>query len=392
MPMNLPTSRRRTGLLVYQVLLLFIYFIAASQAVQSFAYKWTTIVDHKQYSLEQVLSGESPRPYAYRLLMPTLVANLTDRLPSGVAQVVLERSRATLEANLGEQAEVMSDRTATAYGLILQLNFAFLVLTMLLLRSLALRVIGTPLERHPLVADVAPLLFALLLAVSYRKSNGFIYDAFELLILSGYLWAVATKRQSLALLALVPAILNKETAVFYPLLGAALSGRTPLRFWQPPVWRGFLAQAAVVAIGFATVRYALRDHPGAVAEWHAWGNLEFWLSPSTYALVATPHLMVIPLPRVSNILVLVPLLCSIFAYWQGKPEPIRRGLLTAAAINLPLFFLLCWRDEFRNLSLLFPFLFLAATHSLAMFSEEARAGDRSGMTAPEVAAASSDDK
>ena len=34
-----------------------------------------------------------------------------------------------------------------------------------------------------------------------------------------------------------------------------------------------------------------------------------------------------------------------------------------SALNIPLFILFCYQDEYRNLSLMFPFLYLAAVHT-----------------------------
>ena len=62
----------------------------------------------------------------------------------------------------------------------------------------------------------------------------------------------------------------------------------------------------------------------------------------------------------------------IFGYWRNKPLAIRLLLILAGLINLPLCVFFCYKDEYRNLSLMFPFLYLSAVHtSLFFFGNEA---------------------
>ena len=123
---------------VYGSMLLFLYAIAASQAVASFAYKWTTIVEHPEYSLDKILSGTLPKPYAFRLLMRNVVEWTANKVPDAVAGPLIERSRQALEATQGASyAALMNDHLALAYAIVLMSAFVFLLLSLFLLRHLS---------------------------------------------------------------------------------------------------------------------------------------------------------------------------------------------------------------------------------------------------------------
>lgn len=348
----------------YLAMLLFFYALAASQAMWSFSYKWTTIESHPQYSLEQTLAGSTPKPYAYRILIPRTINLLVGIIPDAVAKPLLARSRAALEATIGADAASFDDRRTLAYGLILQLNFVLLFCTLILLRQLARSLIDNAADKSPLIVDIAPILFALLLTISYRSQNGFIYDHFELFALTLYLYLVRKSKNFAALLLLVFSVLNKETAIFFPVFGAIIrwrQGFSPSSFENKLI---FFREVIVVTVCFAVVRIMFQDHPGQATEWHFSGNAAFWLSLEPWIALTTPHLQVVPMPKPSNIVLLAPMLLVVLGYWRKKPAVLKQLLLAAFFINMPLFLLFSYRDEFRNLSLLFPFLFLSATHSI----------------------------
>lgn len=355
----------------YWAILCLLYGIAASQALWSFANKWTTIMDHPQYSLSMTLAGEAPKPYAYRILMPATVHFIAQNMPRPIAAIIEERAVRTLQRSL-EDGSKIDRRMATPYGIALLLNFAFLFATLLMLRQLGrLLLLSSGVGDRPSspdpILDAAPILFALLLTISYRADNGFIYDHLELLLLSSYLLAAASGRSVLSLVILPLAVLNKETAIFYPIFGGIIrwyqASQTPMHDRAKTT----LLEFAIVLSLFFGVRVHLSDHPGASTEWHFFGNLEFWLSWRPWVNITSPHSPLIMMPKPSNLIVLLPLLTAIFGYWKYKPKICRALLMGSGGISGPLFILFCYRDEFRNLSLMFPFLYLVSAHSVHIF-------------------------
>jgi hypothetical protein len=356
----------------YLIILVFLYAIAASQAVWSFSYKWTTIVDHGEYSLEKTLSGEWPKPYAYRLLVPMAINVAVDIIPPGIQKVLIERSRLTLESTVGISssgggAPTMSDQLVLAYAIIIMSNFLFMFFSMILLRRLARDfILISPTSR--IIFDFSPIIFSLLLTISYRAHNGYIYDFSEYLILILYIFLVKNKKSILGLILLGFAILNKETAIFLPLFGAII------RWYEDKSWSEnktmiSLLEIYVVAIGFVVIRFMLRDHEGLSTEWHFDTNLKFWFSLAPWLAVTTPHIPLIPLPKPSNILVLIPLAMVVFGYWKSKSGVIKSLLLVSGFLNIPLVILFCYKDEYRNMSLMFPFFYLASVHTICKYFE-----------------------
>lgn len=347
----------------YHILLLFIYAIAASQAVWSFSYKWTTIVDHPQYSIGRTLAGDIPKPYAFRLLMPTVVQQLETLLPESTGTVLQERSEQTLLRTVPDNSH-LDPQSARSYGLIVMMNFAMLIATMFLLRS-ATALFLPGVQRTGVIRDVSPLLFVLLLSISYRVDNGFIYDFSELLLLTSYLVAVICSRNLIALALIALACVNKETAVLFPVFGILIR-------WQRGDWQNSakIAVAGEFVAAFAVygiVHIWCMGRAGGSVEWHFFGNLKFWASAYPYIAVTTPHIPLIPLPKPSNVLVAAPLIACVLAYWSEKPRVLRLLIGASAILNLPLFLFFSYRDEFRNLSLMYPMLFLAAVHTLSKF-------------------------
>ena len=364
----------------YFILLTLLYLLATSQAIQSFSYKWTTIATHKQYSLDKTLEFETPKPYIYRVFMPYIVNVLIDSAPSTLLKKLIERSNNTLQANIGSEVELMSDKAVAAYAVIILLDFIFLFLTLWTLRAASKITIRNGNLISNVVTDFCPVLFSLMLTLSYRVENGFIYDHLELLCLSIYVLSTMHRNSLLSIMTLFIAIFNKETAVFFPLLGATIylaadwnKLRASHNYLNLSFKNSFLIklvlESMVVACGYVLIHYIFNNAPGGAIEFHGPGNFWFWCSFEPWISVTTPHLQLIPLPKPTNILIFLPILIVIFGSWNKKPNAIRFPLMASIVINIPLFALFAYRDEFRNLSLIFPFAYLAALHSITSHYE-----------------------
>lgn len=382
--------------LPYFIILTLFYLLATSQAIQSFSYKWTTIASHYQYSLDKTLKHETPKPYVYRAFMPYIVNFLVDAAPSGYPKQLIERSERTLQANIGNEVQLMSDKAVAAYAVTIILDFIFLFVTLWVLRAAGQMISSDVVSK--MLADFSPVLFALMLVLSYRAHNGFIYDHLEILCLTLYVLFSMQRRLLLSVFPLLIAILNKETAVLFPLLGLSIYGATEgaklkdmcLLFLKKPLKtyfdntvarRGlikFMLEMSVVASGYVFIHYIFREAPGGAVEVHGPDNVRFWLSAEPWISVTTPHLPLIPLPKPTNIVLLLPIVIVIFGFWKQKPNIIRLPLALSMAINIPLFLMFCYRDEFRNLSLVFPFAYLASLHTIICYYNDCHCGARNG--------------
>jgi uncharacterized membrane protein len=355
------------------------YAIAASQVVTSFVSKWTTVAEHGQYSLPMVLDGQTARPYAYRVLMPAVVNTIVDKLPAAVARPLDARAERVARGMLWEYKLVgWTERTRVAYAVAILLDFLCAFALFWALRELARRYLG----HDGLLLDVGPVLFAVLMSITFRTENGFIYDFPELLLAVVYLLCV--RRPLVGGVVLIVAVLNKESAILLPWFAAAVAwGEGRLRATLPKLALQFVPALFVML----AIRIALSDRGGSGAEFYLWTNIAFWLSPTPWLYMTSPDLPLIALPFGSNILVLALVAVAVFAYWREKPAGVRAGVVASLVMLTPLFLIWSYAHELRAMGLAFPFLFLASMHSVGAWYEEGDGGVL--LSRPDYAAASS---
>lgn len=333
--------------------LLLMYWLAATAAVHVFMQKQAFFEGwHQQsYAFERMLDGSAHRPFAYRVLTPWIVNRIDEALPAvtrlryqPAAHAVVDRYGRTRDASYWtpelerKYAITFLLMCVTAFGAICALR--------------SLTALAFPGE--PALRDAAPLFFGTLLPLSFMN-GGFMYD-FPELFLTFAAFAAAWAGRHLPLLLLVAlAALNKETALLsVPMLSAVLFFRMPRAAWV-----ALTAAMTVVAGGIVlAVRAAHAELPGLTVYDHVAENLAFWLAPGAWFATMEVYVPLMPMPRGMNLLVIVPLAVLLCQGWRTRAPGLRLLLGVSAAINLPLFFLFAWRDETRNLSPMYPALYL----------------------------------
>ena len=237
------------------------------------------------------------------------------------------------------------------------LMFAFMMVALFSLRGMT----QTFYPRSPLLADAGPVVFALILPLSFRGGGGFIYDFSELGLLSLGLHMLLANHLTLFLAVLPLMVINKESNIIILLFSIIVMFS---RLSKVKALLHLMVQGVVGLIPFFLVKWHFADHPGGAVEFQLWDNLRFWLKPSSYSAFMTTSVFFIPFPNPSNVL-LAPLLGWLaFSKWHEKPALLRTLFVAAVFINLPLLLLFCYRDEFRNLSLVFPIYYLLGCHTL----------------------------
>src|SRR6201999_2480607 len=116
------------------------------------------------------------------------------------------------------------------------------------------------------IADLAPILFALLMTITYRVYDGFVYDHSELFLFTGYLLFSWDEQWGLLLPTLVLAILNKETAILFPLFGIAIALRKG--HLSKRRIHVLLVEILILAVGFVAIHHMMRNRIGTPVEWH----------------------------------------------------------------------------------------------------------------------------
>ncbi|MGE5466485.1 MAG: hypothetical protein ACM3Y9_03580 [Ignavibacteria bacterium] len=322
------------------VMLAAFYWLVAAAAYSGFIGKWGLRDDSPRFSIDRVLDGTAQRPFVYRQLVPML-ANAADAVTPEPLKRKLS-DRLSPEPLFTKAFEVADPALRYRYIVVCYLAFVGFFAALFVLRRIVLDA-----GMGEAGAALAPAAFTL--AFPYLQTvGGFYYDSVELLFFSiAFLLAWRGQAGWLIVLAL-PATLNKESFLFFipallPLLKCRLATGTALR-------TAIAAMAVSAAVNLAA-RLAFADAPGGAIEFHLFGSLASYLGLSAYHETEVTYGLIGP--RGVSIVTLLVVATVACRGWPDTPTAIRRHLLAAAAINLPLFLLFGYPGELRNLSLLF---------------------------------------
>jgi hypothetical protein len=351
----------------YNYFIVLAYALTASSAQHSFLQKWRTL-SKEPYPFEKIVGFSTPRPYVYRVLMPVLVNEMFKIEPiRRLASSSRFTERGASFYDRSSKVREWNSELQTKYIISGFLSFAFMIVALYSLRGMT----QTLYPSCRLLADVGPVLFGVMLPLSFRGDSGFIYDSSELGLLSLGLYLLLANRLSLFIAVLPFMIINKESNIIILLFSAVIL------FFQCPRSKAtlhLLIQSIVGLSPFFLIKWHFADHPGGSVEFQLWDNLWFWSKPKTYLTFITTSVFFIPFPNLSNVLLLPLIAWLAFSNWYKKPALLRTLFVAAVLINVPLFLLFSYQDEFRNLSLMFPIYYLLACHTLLRFYPRGEAG------------------
>jgi hypothetical protein len=348
-----------------EALLLLIYVAVSASVLNIFMQSRSLEEGSARFGLAHMLDGSAERPFVKRQLLPLIANPLTELVPAGdratfvqhhldkyhLRQTYFGRAR---HANSG--TEEWTPDYAIKFHIIYALMFASLLGTLYLLRAVGH--ITLP-SGNPLV-PMLPVGFALLLPLSFLHGS-FMYDFLELFFFAALLLAASRANYPWWLVLLPLAVLNKETAILAPLIYAPLLWSNCRRLAQRLVVLGSFVTAGAV---FVLVMQSFQTNPGGSTQWHLAGNLAFWARPGNYLLWSDLYAPLIPVPRGLNAFWLTTFGALVFIGWKRQPLILRRLYMAAAIVNMPLFLLFTYRDEMRNLSMLFIPGYLLVAHAL----------------------------
>ena len=335
-------------------ILALVYTFAASASLQRFMTSYGFRGDQQGWGLERMIDGTAHRPFAYRVLSPTLIraasSVVADRIPGRVRQFLVEESPVLRLRNASEY-------TGWDYSRALHLHIAYVYVFLCFVGiGVAARylLLSAGFRRSAFV-DFAPGVAVLMLPITF-VNGAYVYDAPELLLLTLATALLLQQRWRWYYPVLVLAILNKESDALLAFSFLAITWKT---LESRAFWRHSAAHVLVCGGVLFAVRYALHDRPGSTVWTMLQTNLQFWSDPRSYFLVFSGPTPLIPVPRGANVVNLFLALFAVAAWWREKPSWLRRLIPVMFAINLPLLLLFCMHDELRNLSLTFPGMFIA---------------------------------
>lgn len=348
--------------LAYTAVLSLAFALLSSSVIDAFLKKWcgTAFNAEIPYSFEKTLAYEVPRPYAYRVLVPWLVNTTSELLPPRfILSPPAELLRRGVELYIGEeQAKTVPVDLQVKFIIAVFGMFIFLFATLWLYRSLAVWVLNI----NQVNADLATVLFGLFLPLSFRGGGGFIYDFSELFFSAAYIGSLVSGRYALAGMILSAALVNKESNLLLMVYLAAhllASGTSPKRKGYV-----FLAHLTSAAIPYFLIKVAMEHKAGGTVEFYLLWNIDYWTNISSFFGFMTTNLQLVVFPKPANVLFLGLFVWLVTYRWKYKPVFVRMALLSQGFVCLALLVVFCWHDEIRNLSLAFPAIFLAVTHSI----------------------------
>jgi hypothetical protein len=320
-----------------------LYFLAAAASFSGYFGKWQFLDQQPRFNYNAIVEGTAERPFVYRQLLPSVSVLIAGAIPQSMAERIRTelRKSSPIVKNMARATQA-GGIYALEYHITYFLVFGCLWLSLHVLRRLLLDV-----SKDPLAATLTPVAFALLFPLLLTR-GGYYYDLPELLFLSlGFLLAWRARLWTLALVVVPIATLNKESYLLYlaallPII-LAKGGRAA---WPKLVAAGLIA----VAINLF-IRNEFASNPGVGLESHWENNLHFYFNPKSYFLLEGNYGIVTT--QGVNVVFLLFLYATVRTAWRHLDNVVRNHIKLTAAINLPLFFLFCWQNELRNLSLLY---------------------------------------
>ncbi len=365
--MRLP-STLRLHQWVNKFILFMVFYAAASASFNGFFTKWTLRDQMPEFSIERMLDGTADRPFVYRQLLP-YIANRVQAAMSPRAQqrFIAKMHSETWTGKLFTRinSKVADDpRYMIRYHVVYYLSFLFLFAAMFATRRVCLAA-----GFDEVSSSLAPLIFALFFPF-LETVGGYYYDLPEVFFLMAAM-ALAMGRSYWWLLLLTPlATWNKESFLLF------LPAQFPLMRTRLSVRRTAVVLAWLIALSVAVnvlLHMQYRANPGRALELHFFENLRFYLSPGklfghevNYGILTL---------RGYNVASLLLLWIVIARGWRGLPASIHFHTFIAAAINLPLFFVLCFYGELRDLSMLYGALLLLIAACIAKWVKSAARDD-----------------
>lgn len=319
------------------------YVLVASASFNGYYQKWALNDGKPRYSIEAMLDGSASRPFVYRQLLPDVANFIDEHIPDKV-DYALERAifkdgelRTKIEAPLASDSDYIWRYHAVYYAAFFSLLVACFALRRLFLSA----------GFSPFGSAVAPAFVVGFLPI-FQTGGGFFYDLPEVMFMA-LAAAIAWRGHWLLLIPLsVLATWNKEAFLFfiitlYPLLRVRLSRVTA-------------GLAVVLSLGtsgatYLLIRQRFSDNPGGAAEWHLFDALKFYTNPIELLKVEVNYGVLGPKSYGVVALGLIGLI--VLKGFSGLPTPLRQHLALALMVNLPLFIMLCYPGEMRNLSMLY---------------------------------------
>lgn len=325
-------------------LLIVAFFIVATASFNGFYDKWNFRDNDPKFSFAAMVDGTGDRPYVYRQLLPMAANGFETSLPSSSRGWLTD----ALYASTGQLKSGLRSTTAKNPAYALRYHFIYYGTFVILFAALfATRAVCLSFGFAALPSTVAAGMFGL--AMPFLQTvGGYFYDYSELLFMMTAVLMIQRQRLLILVPLAVVATLNKESFLFY-LITLFPFIRQSKSLKLAGLWTAGLV--GIAGLTYLVVRSFYAGNPGVAAHTHVWEAMTFYLNPlslvgreinyglKTFAGYSLVSLLAIGLVAVRG--------------WTSLPIVARQNILLATVVNLPLFLLLCYPGEMRNLSMLY---------------------------------------
>lgn len=315
-----------------------LYLLAASVVLTVFAVRPGFEGNPRATFTDQV-EGRSYRPFAGRILVPTLIRGVCSATPDEFERSVAQRlEHRRFVRTLGWNSERIYEYLAA-----MALMAGCFVGTLYVWRALIARFYRYPAH----VASLAPIIGLLSLTLLFRYLS-YVYDPATLLLFSAGILALGVRDRGWFVVVLTLAALNKETsALLVPLYLLRYRGELAPR--RLVVRVGGLSVLWLAVRAFAA--YVVRRNPGQ--------TLEFHLIDHNVQLFR-----VHPFSLAYSVLIFALAVWLVRREWESKPGFLRAGLLITFVPLFAAALFFGYVDELRGYYEAFPFAFLLSVPSL----------------------------
>ncbi len=338
--------------------ILFLYYIVASIVLDTFMQRFEFCTNnHNRNGFEDMVGTTATRPWAYRILIPTIVNIITYAIPESFIYNHRDFLK-TQSSVLKYRKEVSPDWNETLglkYHITYYIIFIMLFLTIFCARYSLMLFFNC----KTFVSDLAPPIALLFLPLTFVE-GGYMYDFFELFI-SVVVLICLKKNMLWTYYILFPlVILNKESDILI------------ITYFIINQWKQqskgnllihFLVQIIIGVSIILGIRTVFIDRGGAPMEFNFWENINWYADPMCYVRFMGGFANTMILPRTFNIINVILLSFSVFYKWHDKPIELKRTLLYLLAIYIPLFIVSGWHDEIRIFGLTYILVFLLVCHT-----------------------------
>ena len=309
-------------------------------------------------STSQIMKFEAARPFAYRILTPSLLNWIDSHTPHNIKNKITQKSN-------GSPRDIRAIKQYSWHDsnvFLFILSYLFIATSLVLLQILWRHLLKRTIKLGKPSYDLAPALAILLLPMTFVK-GAYIYDFPELIFATFCLIFFLEKKWIAYYITFSIACINKETSV---LLGAWF---LPLLLQKE--FKSFAKHTAIHCIlGLPilfSIRYHLSDLPGEAAQFNFYRNIEFWTSK--YPWIRFEHLYAfnLPTPRTFNIINIILIVFPLSIYWRKLNAEMKRTFVASTASIFPLFLLFGLEDEVRVFMIALPSFFVLYTQALSLF-------------------------